>query len=109
MRSTHARRSTSRDQRDREAVRQRSRHHGVRDTQWRVHPGDQELRTWFDTLDGTVKAVDDVSFNVEKGETLGVVGESGCGKSVTALSIMRLIRAARRIEAGSARSTARTC
>jgi len=50
------------------------------------------LRTSFFTEDGEVKAVDDVSFDVLKGRTLGIVGESGCGKSVTSLSIMRLIQ-----------------
>jgi peptide/nickel transport system ATP-binding protein len=49
------------------------------------------LRTHFHTRDGTVRAVDGVSFSVYPGETLAVVGESGCGKSVTALSILRLI------------------
>src|SRR5579872_4054661 len=49
------------------------------------------LRTYFFTRSGVVKAVDDVSFVMKQGETLGVVGESGCGKSVTALSVMRLI------------------
>ncbi|MCW5735887.1 MAG: ABC transporter ATP-binding protein [Enhydrobacter sp.] len=51
----------------------------------------EDLRTHFDTLDGTVRAVDGVSFSLARGETLGIVGESGCGKSVTALSILRLI------------------
>ncbi|MFT4037480.1 MAG: ABC transporter ATP-binding protein [Thermomicrobiales bacterium] len=51
----------------------------------------KNLKTQFQTQDGTVKAVDDVSFYVMPGETLGVVGESGCGKSMTGLSIMRLI------------------
>ena len=51
----------------------------------------QELQTHFNTDDGIVKAVDGVSFELRKGETLGLVGESGCGKSVTNLSIMRLI------------------
>jgi peptide/nickel transport system ATP-binding protein len=49
------------------------------------------LRTYFFTRAGVVKAVDDVSFSLGRGETLGVVGESGCGKSMTALSIMRLV------------------
>ena len=51
----------------------------------------EDLHTVFHTDDGEVKAVNGVSFEVRKGETLGVVGESGCGKSVTAFSIMRLI------------------
>jgi oligopeptide/dipeptide ABC transporter ATP-binding protein len=50
-----------------------------------------DLATHFFTREGVVRAVDGVSFAVEKGETLGIVGESGCGKSVTALSIMGLI------------------
>ena len=50
-----------------------------------------DLRTHFFTREGVVRAVDGVSFAVEKGKTLGIVGESGCGKSVTALSIMGLI------------------
>src|SRR6187401_1041109 len=63
-----------------------------------------DLRTHFHTRDGVVKAVDGVSLALERGETLGVVGESGCGKSVTALSIMRLVPpAAGRIVAGSIR------
>ena len=49
------------------------------------------LKTHFFTDEGVVRAVDGVDFYINKGETLGVVGESGCGKSVTALSIMRLI------------------
>ncbi|HZS78909.1 MAG TPA: ABC transporter ATP-binding protein [Ktedonobacteraceae bacterium] len=49
------------------------------------------LKTYFFTRGGVVKAVDDVSFVMKPGETLGVVGESGCGKSVTALSVMRLV------------------
>jgi oligopeptide/dipeptide ABC transporter ATP-binding protein len=49
------------------------------------------LKTYFYTFEGIAKAVDDVSFYLKNGETLGLVGESGCGKSVTAQSIMRLI------------------
>lgn len=51
----------------------------------------ENLKTYFFTHEGTVKAVDGISFSINRGETLGLVGESGCGKSVTALSIMRLI------------------
>jgi oligopeptide/dipeptide ABC transporter ATP-binding protein len=49
------------------------------------------IKTYFYTFEGVAKAVDDVSFTLDKGEVLGIVGESGCGKSVTAQSIMRLI------------------
>ena len=51
----------------------------------------KNLKTHFFTHDGIIKAVDGVSFSIKKGETLGLVGESGCGKSVSSLSIMRLI------------------
>lgn len=58
------------------------------------------LKTYFYTSDGVIPAVDDVSFKVNKGEILGIVGESGCGKSVTALSIMRLVPPPGRIVSG---------
>ena len=58
------------------------------------------LRTFFYTDDGIVKAVDGVDFYVKKGEVLGLVGESGCGKSVTSLSIMNLIEAPGHIKSG---------
>jgi len=58
------------------------------------------LKTWFHTRDGIAKSVDGVDLEVQPGKVLGVVGESGCGKSVTALSIMRLIPPPGRIENG---------
>jgi oligopeptide/dipeptide ABC transporter ATP-binding protein len=51
----------------------------------------EDLKTYFYTMDGVVRAVDGVSLEIERGETLGLVGESGCGKSVTSLSILRLL------------------
>ena len=51
----------------------------------------ENLKTWFHTSAGIAKAVDGVSFSIEEGSCLGIVGESGCGKSVTAMSIMRLL------------------
>ena len=51
----------------------------------------KDLTTHFFTQDGVVKAVDGISYNVHEGEVLGIVGESGCGKSVSAMSVMKLI------------------
>jgi peptide/nickel transport system ATP-binding protein len=62
----------------------------------------KDLRTHFRTDDGIVKAVDGVSFEVEKGKTLGIVGESGCGKSVTCLTIMGLNPSRNTISSGEA-------
>jgi oligopeptide/dipeptide ABC transporter ATP-binding protein len=62
-----------------------------------------DLRTYFKTRAGEVHAVDGVRFSVERGKTLGIVGESGCGKSVTALSIMGLLPPSGRIVSGSIR------
>jgi oligopeptide/dipeptide ABC transporter ATP-binding protein len=58
------------------------------------------LKTYFHTEDGVVKAVDGIDIHVNPGEIVGLVGESGCGKSVTSLSIMRLISAPGKVEAG---------
>ena len=58
------------------------------------------LQTSFHTGDGVVRAVTGLDFSVYRGEVMGLVGESGCGKSVTSLSIMRLIAPPGRIEAG---------
>ena len=52
----------------------------------------EDLHTYFFTDQGVVKAVNGVSFNIPKGATVGIVGESGCGKSVTSMSIMRLLQ-----------------
>jgi oligopeptide/dipeptide ABC transporter ATP-binding protein len=61
----------------------------------------RDLRTYFHTRDGVVKAVDGVSFDVHRGEILGLVGESGCGKSVTSFSLMGLVPQPGAIESGS--------
>ena len=64
----------------------------------------RDLKTWFGSSDNPVRAVDGVSFDINHGETLAVLGESGCGKSITALSIMRLVpEPAGKIVAGSIR------
>ncbi|MCK4285141.1 MAG: ABC transporter ATP-binding protein, partial [Candidatus Lokiarchaeota archaeon] len=60
----------------------------------------QDLTTYFYTEEGIVRAVESVSFKIYKGETLGLVGETGCGKSVTALSILRLVRPPGEIKSG---------
>ncbi len=59
-----------------------------------------KLKTHFTTPDGVIRAVDDVSFKVDKGKVMGLVGESGCGKSMTALSLMRLVPPPGRIVSG---------
>ncbi|MDE3152866.1 MAG: ABC transporter ATP-binding protein, partial [Gemmatimonadota bacterium] len=61
----------------------------------------ENLRTYFHTAAGVARAVDGLSLAIAPGETVGLVGESGCGKSVTALSILRLVAPPGRIEAGS--------
>jgi oligopeptide/dipeptide ABC transporter ATP-binding protein len=61
----------------------------------------RDLRTYFYTSAGIARAVDGVSFDIARGETVGLVGESGCGKSVTGFSILRLVQPPGRIEAGS--------
>jgi peptide/nickel transport system ATP-binding protein len=61
----------------------------------------RDLRTYFYTEAGTAKSVDGISFHIDAGETVGLVGESGCGKSVTALSLLRLVRPPGRIESTS--------
>src|SRR5205823_10249896 len=63
----------------------------------------KNLRTSFFTADGAVHAVDNVSFNVRKGEAVALVGESGSGKTVTAMSIMRLVVTPGKITAGQVR------
>jgi ABC-type dipeptide/oligopeptide/nickel transport system ATPase component len=61
----------------------------------------RNLRTWFHTPAGIARAVDGLDLTIHKGETVGIVGESGCGKSVTALSVMRLIDPPGQFEPGS--------
>ena len=60
----------------------------------------RDLQTWFHQDEGIVRAVDGASFDLEPGRTLGIVGESGCGKSVTARSILRIVERPGRVEAG---------
>lgn len=61
----------------------------------------RDLRTYFHTDDGTVKAVDGVSFSINPGQTVGLVGESGCGKTVTSQSILKIVPQPGRIESGA--------
>ena len=61
----------------------------------------RDLKTWLDGSGGTVRAIDGISLQVERGETFAIVGESGCGKSMTALSVLRLLPEAGQIVAGS--------
>src|SRR5262245_10514218 len=61
----------------------------------------QDLRTYYFQDEGIVRAVDGASFDVFAGKTLGIVGESGCGKSVTARSILRIVERSGRIESGA--------
>src|SRR5881398_1141707 len=63
----------------------------------------RDLRTSFFLEGGTARAVDGVSFTLDAGQVLGLVGESGCGKSVTALSLMRLVQPPGRVVAGEGR------
>ena len=60
----------------------------------------KNLHTYFKTRNGTVKAVNDVSYSIERGKTLGIVGESGCGKSMLCKTIMKLLPKSARIEGG---------
>jgi len=61
----------------------------------------ENLNTYFDTRKGLVKAVDGISFSINKGEILGIVGESGAGKSITGFSLINLIDSPGEIVAGS--------
>ena len=68
----------------------------------------KNLHTYFKTRKGIVKAVNDVSYSLEPGKTIGIVGESGCGKSVTSMSVMRLLQGPQgQIYSGSIRFKAR--
>src|SRR5215208_5245716 len=60
----------------------------------------KDLRTYFHLAEGTVRAVDGVDLTIERGKTLGIVGESGCGKSISAFSMLRLVAPPGKIEGG---------
>src|SRR3990172_1550674 len=60
----------------------------------------KDLHTYFYLAEGVVRAVDGVDLTINRGQTLGIVGESGCGKSITSLSLMRLVPQPGRIESG---------
>lgn len=70
----------------------------------------KNLKTYFYTEEGVVPAVDGLSFNLDEGETLAIVGESGCGKSVTSLSILRIFASPPgKIESGEILTKVRIC
>ncbi len=60
----------------------------------------KDLHTYFRLAEGVVRAVDGVDLRIRRGQTMGIVGESGCGKSVTALSLMQIVPPPGRIESG---------
>ena len=69
----------------------------------------KDLKTWLDSSGGTVRAIDGISLAVARGETFAIVGESGCGKSMTALSVLRLLPEAGQIEPVRCCSAAKIC
>ena len=69
----------------------------------------RDLKLWFDNDFGSVQILNGISFDVRSGETLGIVGESGCGKSLTSLSIMRLLDSPPARFEGRSSSGGRTC
>ena len=69
----------------------------------------ENLHVRFETSRGTVRAVEGISYTVNRGEIVAIVGESGCGKSVSSLAIMRLLAKTGRVTRARSRSTAATC